>query len=143
MILSLHDLFSNNQQLLDSAVSENVIDLGVAGTPVGGPIAMSRDLGQGTKIPVLLQVTEGFAGVTQLKVEVQTDDDLTFSAPLVLSSQTMDAADLAMGKRLSIAVAPYGKLKRYVRLNYTVSGSGTSGRVMAGFTMGNDESLPY
>ena len=143
MILSMQDLFSDKQALTASAVSTNIIDLGVSGTPVHGVAPLKRDLGQGNKIPLLVQVVEKFAGATGLTIQLQTATDEAFTTPITLVSQTIAVADLKAGARFSLPVVPYGAVQRYLRLNYTVAGSGTSGKVTAGFTMGNDETLPY
>lgn len=133
MILDAQNLFSNNQKLLASAASTNVIDLG----------ATKRNLGFGTKVPFLVQITEPFTGATSLAIDVQTSDTEDFSTVKTLASQTIQAADLKAGARFFLPVLPYGEYGRYLRLNYTVAGTGTAGAVTAGVTMGNDETYPY
>lgn len=122
---------SNNQAVTETAVSENVIDLGVAG----------RNVGIGQNIPLRIAVTEDFATLTSLTVEVQTADDEAFSSPVtVVQTGAIAAADLVSGYSFNIDSAPKGVTGRYMRLNYTVGGSNaTAGKINAGVTMGNQE----
>ena len=64
MILSAQQLFSDDQAITATAVSTNVIDLGVAGTPYGAVAALNQDVGKGAGVPVLIQVTEDFDNLT-------------------------------------------------------------------------------
>ena len=143
MILDSQNLFSDNQQLLASAASTNVIDLGATGTVPYGSTALSRDISKGVKIPLLVQVTEAFAGATGVTIALQTCSDPTFgSGVTTLASQQIDAAQLTAGARWGFTTFPYGTVGRYLRLNYTVAGTGTAGRITAGVTAGNDETDP-
>lgn len=143
MILSLQDLFSDKQSVTQSCASTHVLDLGVAAVPTGAAGAPKRDLGQGTKVPLLVQVVEAFAGLTGLTVALQTSDDAGFESCVTLASQEFDAQALKAGARLALPVVPGGAAKRFLRLFYTVNGSGTAGKVTAGLTLGNDETVPF
>ena len=138
MIFSAEQLFSDDQAITATAASTNVIDLGATGTVLNAPNDLKRDLGKGTPIPILIQVTEDFATLTSLTVSVQTDDDENFgTATTVLSSPAVPVADLVEGYKFPIIWVPIGVNKRYLRLNYTVAGSNaTTGKVTAGIVMG-------
>ena len=144
MILDKENLFSDKQQLLASAASINIIDLGATGTVIGSGTPLRRDLGHGVKIPLLVQVTEDFAGATALTIELQSSDSSGFSSNVkTLMSQTLPVAQLKAGSRWALGVFPYGATGRYLRINYTVDGTGTAGAITAGVTAGNDETIPY
>lgn len=143
MILDQENLFSNKQALLASAASTNIIDLGTTGTVPGSSAPLKRDIGKGVKIPLLVQVTTAFAGATSLTIALQSSDDPAFSAGVTtLLSQQIPVAQLTAGARWALSVFPYGSTGRYLRLNYTVAGTGTEGAVTAGVTAGNDETFP-
>lgn len=143
MILDNQTLFSNDQELLASAASTNIIDLGATGTVPYAPAPLKRDISKGVKIPLLVQVTQAFAGATSLDVALQSSNDPAFGSGVVThGSQTIPVAQLTAGARWGFTTFPYGTVGRYVRLNYTVAGTGTAGRVTAGVTMGNDETFP-
>ena len=143
MILDNENLFSDGQQLLASAASTNIIDLGATGRVPYASTNLKRDISKGVHIPLLVQVTEAFAGLTSLAVALQSSDDSTFASGVTtLVTQTIPVAGLAAGARWGLTTFPYGTVGRYLRLNYTVTGTGTAGRVTAGVTAGNDETPP-
>lgn len=122
MILDKENLFSDDQAITASAASTNVVDLGV-----------SRDIGKGVPVPVLIQVTADFATLTSLTAEIETSDDEGFSSSETLAtSGAIPAADLVAGYQFPMQYMPLGT-KRYVRVNYTVAGTNASaGTVTAG-----------
>lgn len=137
MIFSRNLTLSDAQAITATAASTNVIDTGAFGIPHGGN-ALSRDLGKGTFIPFLVQVTEDFASLTSLKFSLQCDDNSGFSSAKTVVEQTILLADLKSGKQVALQVLPNDITERYVRMHYTVSGSNaTAGKVTAGVTMGN------
>ena len=133
MILSMEDLFSDKQAITATANSTHTVDLGAA----------SGDLAQGTKVPLLVQVVESFAGLSDLTVELQSAADDAFTAPVTLMSQKFAAAKLKAGARLALPVASGGVAGRFLRLRYVVGGTATAGKITAGFSMGNDETAPF
>lgn len=144
MILDKQNLFSENQEILATAPSTNTIDLGETGTVVGNSDALAVDLAWGVKIPLLVQVVEDFTGLTSLAIALQSSDDSGFSSGVTtLGTQTINLAQLKEGARWAITTIPYGAVGRYLRLNYTVTGTGTAGKITAGITAGNDETFPY
>ena len=138
MHLDEQALFSDQQAITTTAVSTNLVNLGEAATAPYAPAPTSQDFGGGQDIPMLIQVTEDFAGGTSLKVDMQVDDNSAFSSPeTVASSPVYVTADLVAGKQLPIPVLPSGVDQQFLRLNYTVVGIMTAGRVTAGITAGN------
>lgn len=134
MIFDRQTLFSDAQAITADAASTNVIDL--------GPIAsgVTRDVGKGKKIPLVIQVVEAFNTLTSLEVKVQVDSTDAFSSPKdVATSGAIALADLKAGKRFSIDVIPRGTDERFMRLYYDVTGTApTLGKVTAGVVMGAD-----
>lgn len=138
MILDNQTLFSDNQAITADAASTNIIDLGATGTPYGDTVALSRDIGKGTNVPVLLTVTEGFNTLTSLIVSIQTDSVENFASPTTIGSRTYALAELTLGSRLEFpASLPEGTDERYVRLYYDVVGTNpTLGKLTAGVVAG-------
>lgn len=142
MIFSMNQLFSNDQAITATAVSTNVIDLGLPGTPVYGKAALKQDIGKGTPIPILVQVTEAFNTLTSLTISIETSANADMSSAKVLESQVIALADLTLGKQHSVQVVPVGVDRRYMAIRYTVTGTApTLGKVTAGITMGNQTNI--
>src|SRR5690606_41418875 len=121
MIFSAQQLFSDDQPITSTAVSENVIDLGATGTVHNAPSDLKRDLGKGTPIPIQILVTEDFATLTSLTVSVQTDDDQNFgSATTVATSPAVPVADLDEGYKFPISLVPIRRNRLHLRHNHTV-----------------------
>ncbi|TIR84193.1 MAG: hypothetical protein E5X04_01980, partial [Mesorhizobium sp.] len=114
-----------------TAASTNTIDL--------GPIATGivRDIGKGKPIPLRIQVVEAFNNLTSLTVALQTDDNTGFASAKTVWSQVVVLADLIAGKVIVPEWIPRGTDERYMRLNYTVTGTApTTGKITAGVVMG-------
>lgn len=116
MLLDQNAMMSDKQAVTASAASANVIDLGAAGNAVPGALF------------AVCRVDEAFAGVTQLKVSLQTDENEAFSDAEELLSATFAQADLNQVQNLFAMVMPNGA-KRYLRAYYTVTGSGSAGKL--------------
>lgn len=129
MILDSTLKFSSDQAVTVTAVSSNVIDLGVSG----------RDIGVGEAVPLRIEVTESFATLTSLTVAVQTSEDEAFTSPeVVVQTGAVPVASLVDGYVFNINAVPKGVTGRYMRLNYTVAGTtATAGKIVAGITAGN------
>lgn len=134
MIFSLQQLFSNDQAITATANSTNVIDLGATGTVLGGSNALVRDIGKGTPVPILVQVTETFLTLDSLKVKIQTSHVEGFGEAYTANeSEAILAATLVAGYMFTIQFVPLEVDKRFVRLVYTVAGSNaTAGKITAG-----------
>ena len=140
MILSAQQTFSDDQAITATAISENVIDLGVAGTPYGAVAPLNQDIGKGNKIPILIQVTEDFDALTSLQITIETGD--TTALGDVRTTETIVLANLKAGKQTCIEVVPNCIDKRYFGVRYTVVGTPpTVGKITAGITMGNQTNI--
>lgn len=125
MLLDQQALFSAAQAITATAASTNVIDTG-----------SNKDVGKYGDIPLLIQVVEGFKNLTSLTVTVQTDDNSAFSSAADVLSMTIPLASLVLGYKSPVITLPM-KMERYIRLNYTVTGTApTTGKVTAGITGG-------
>ncbi|ARB21543.1 Bbp16 family capsid cement protein [Klebsiella sp. K794] len=125
MLLDQQALFSAAQAITATAASTNVIDTGSA-----------KDVGKYGDIPLLIQVVEAFNNLTSLTVTVQTDDNSAFSSAADVLTMTIPLASLVLGYKSPVITLPM-KMERYIRLNYTVTGTApTTGKVTAGITGG-------
>lgn len=141
MILDLQALFSENQLVVATAASTNVIDLGVPGKTGYNGIQLVRKM-KHHKIPFLFQVVENFNNLTSLKVAVQQSVDSAFTTPVELYSETILLADLKIGKRLAFDSLPKNITARFIRVHYTVTGTApTTGKVTSGIVAAVD--APY
>lgn len=125
MLLDQQALFSAAQAITATAASTNVIDTG-----------SNKDVGKYGDIPLLIQVVEAFNNLTSLTVTVQTDDNSAFSSAADVLTMTIPLASLVLGYKSPVITLPM-KMERYIRLNYTVTGTApTIGKVTAGITGG-------
>lgn len=135
MIFSKQQTFSDNQAITATALSTNVIDLGVPGTPHGATATLNGDVGKGTPVPILIQVTEDFDNLTSLNIAIEAGETETLGT--VILSQDIPLAELIAGKQTSVVVMPNGLDQRYVGVRYTVTGTApTAGMITAKVTMG-------
>lgn len=125
MILDEQALFSDKQAITADAASTNVIK-------VGGNIA------KGTPVEVLCQVITEFAGLTSLEVKVQTCDTENGTYEDIAGSGAVEVAKLVAGYRFPIKFLPNG-VKKFIRLYYDVTGTGTAGTITAGVVDGVPE----
>ncbi len=116
MLLDQNAMMSDKQAVSASAASNHTIDLGAAGNAVPGALF------------VVCRTDEAFSGVTQLKVSIQTADSSSFSSAQELMTATFAQADLQAVKNLFALALPNGA-KRFLRAYYTVTGSGTAGKI--------------
>ncbi len=133
MILDNTTLVSDRQAITATAASTDQIDLG----PIGSGIR--RDVGRGAEVDFLIQVVEAFNNLTSLAVAVQVADDTAFSTNLTtVWTRTLTLAELTVGRIVTPETLLRGTDRRYLRVNYTVTGTApTTGRITAGITMGN------
>ena len=142
MILSANQLFSDDQAVTATAISTNVIDLGVPGTPFDAAAPLNQDVGKGASIPVLIQVTEDFATLTSLTITVEVSAAAGLTSPVVLATEVILAADLIAGKQTFMQVLPNGADLRFLGVRYTVGGAdATAGTIVAGISMGNQTNV--
>lgn len=142
MIFSAQQLFSDDQAVTATAISTNVIDTGVRGTPYDAAAALNGDIGKGNEVPVLIQVTTAFATLTSLTITLETSAAAALTSPTVLATETILVADLLAGKQTCLRVLPNCATLRYLGVRYTVNGSAaTAGAITAGVTMGNQTNV--
>ena len=136
MIFSKELLFSDDQAITATAISENVVNLQLPGTPFGAGAPLHQDIGKGNKIPISILVTEAFDNLTSLEIAIETGATDTLGTAIL--SQTILLADLTVGKSTVFDVLPNELTEQYLGLRYTVTGTApTVGKVNAGITMGN------
>lgn len=134
MILDANLTFSENQAVTATAISENVLRLPDAGVVYGEDAAITRNLGPGTEVPILVQVVEDFATLTGLTITLETADNAALSAnsEVLFSTGVIPVASLKAGYRPPIRVLPDFNLRDFVGLRYTVTGSdATAGKITA------------
>lgn len=122
--------FSNAQAVTATAASTNVVDLGV-----------DRDIGVGEPVFFAVQVGATFTGLTTLTVALQTSADNSTWTTLYQSA-AIPVASLTEGAQPVRVVVP-SSTKRYLRVNYTVAGTGTAGNVTASLLLGPDGYRAY
>ncbi|MFZ8932382.1 MAG: Bbp16 family capsid cement protein [Bacteriovoracaceae bacterium] len=113
MIIDIENVFSEHQAVTATAASTNVVDLGAK------PNQVQADVEKG-RMSLLVQITEAFDNLTDLKISFETDDAENFGTAEEVASKTVVLADLTLGKKVYMAIVP--GLKRYIRMNYTVNG---------------------
>ena len=114
MIIDRDYMFANELAVTATANSD-VIDNGAGGDAIGQELTFHN------------VVAVDFAGLTSLKITVQTSDDKTTWNDLV-SSPEIAKAELVTGADVFQVRVPKG-MKRYVRIAYTVTGTGTAGKI--------------
>lgn len=136
MILDLESMFSDDQVVTTTAVSTNLIDLGATGTPPLSLTALTRDIGPGTPIEILIQNVAAATGTAPtLVVTLETDDNVGFaSAVIKATSATMTSA--VAGQTASIHYVPDGINERFLRLRYTTGGTTPGHTITAGIVLG-------
>jgi hypothetical protein len=135
MLFDTENLFSEEQALTASAASTNVVDFGTS----------NGDPSFATPKPLVIQVVDDFvaassSGLTAITVTVQTSVDEAFTTPINLaSSGAIPIASLKAGYKFPINFLPKGA-KQYNRLNYTLAGTATAGKITAGLVAAADNS---
>ncbi|EAM8673217.1 hypothetical protein EI460_17480 [Salmonella enterica subsp. enterica] len=125
MLFDQQNIFSDNQTITNSAVSDNTIDTGT-----------SKDIGAGADIPVLIQVTETFNNLTSLAVSIQAASSSSFNDGIDVATITIPKASLVQGYKASVITLPM-HMKQYIRIHYVVTGtSPTTGKITAGIVDG-------
>lgn len=134
MILDDFNQFSRLQAITATAASADTIDLGpLGGTPTANLI---RNIGVGEEIYLVIRVGQAFNTLTSLTVDVQTDDNTAFSsAAVVATTGAIPLAQLTANTIVRVFALPPANYERYIRLNYTVTGTNpTQGTVDAFLT---------
>lgn len=130
--------FSVAQAVTASAASTNFINLGLPKTPPGSPASLKRDIGGGNTQAVEIEVVTTFTGLTSLSASIQVDDNASFTTPkTVATTGVIPVAGLVAGAKLPISMVPQGANEQYMRVYYTVVGSGTAGAISAALVFGS------
>jgi hypothetical protein len=97
--------------------------------------AIARNLGDGTDIPLLLQITEQFNNLTSLTITFESADNAALSTnPIVMATTgAIPLAALLLGYRpLMTRIVPHGLMKDFCGFRYTIAGTApTLGKVTA------------
>lgn len=114
--------YSKEQALTATAASTNILDLG------GGDVVHG--------LYFVMQVDKAFSGLTKVSASLETSDDESFtSSETVMTLPEYPVASLTAGAVLCKVCLPLG-MKKYSRVKYTVTGTGTAGTISA-FLMDN------
>lgn len=117
MILDKENVFGGGSAItLGSGAVTSAIDLGAAGDAIGQELTLHN------------VVTVAFAGGTSCTPSLETSADGS-AYHAVLTGPTVVTSDGKAGKDIFCVRAPQG-LQRYVRMNFTVSGTMSAGKVM-------------
>tara|TARA_R110000851_G_scaffold5398_1_gene22367 strand:- start:9776 stop:10210 length:435 start_codon:yes stop_codon:yes gene_type:complete len=131
-ILSVEELYSNQQVVTADAASTNVIDHGLPGTWIHASTPIVDEKGT-SNICLGVVVTEDFDALTSINVSFQTDSTAGFGSPTTVYTENILLADLVAGKKLAVRTIPYGTLEQFTRFNYDVVGTNpTVGKITAG-----------
>ena len=84
-----------------------------------------------------VSVNTAFADGTSVKIDLQTDDNTSFSSPKTLMSVNVALANLTQYSRLFLGQLPTG-VESYIRLYYTPTGTFTAGKLDAKLTYGTN-----
>lgn len=136
MILNQELLLSDKQAITASAPSTNVIDLGQQGTPYKDAAALRYDFGVGEEIPLMMEINQSFASAeanNTLTIALQLDSETSFTPDESIDLGTYAKALLVAGFKFPITRLPRRVNLRYLRLNYTVGGTGnfSAGQITA------------
>lgn len=134
MIFDDFNQFSRLQAITATAASADTIDLGpLSGTPNANLI---RNIGVGEEIYLVIRTGQAFNNLTSLTIDIQTDDNTGFASPAVVATTgAIPLASLTANTIVRVLAMPPGLYERYVRLNYTVTGTApTTGTVDAFLT---------
>ena len=139
IIDTLHSTFSEDQAVTATAISTNVMQLNETGIVYGETAQLTRELGPGVEIPLLIQVTTTFLTLTSLTITLETADTagLSSNAVVLYSTGAVPVASLVAGYKVPVRVFPNGALKDFLGVRYTVTGTNASaGTITAALTMG-------
>lgn len=135
MILDATLTLSENQSVLVTAISANVIEFPLNDAVPYEAAAVLRNLGPGTDMPMLVQVTEAFNNLTTVTFTLESADNAALStAPVVhATSGAIPLASLVPGFRPPMGrILPDGVMKRYLGMRYTLAGTApTTGKITA------------
>ena len=115
MLIDKSLILSEEQAVLSSAASTNVVDQQAAGNAH-------------THAALVVRVDETFAGSTAVKIALETSAASGFGTKKEVFGVSVAASALVAGATVVKTVLPIGLL-RYIRGYYTVTGTGTAGKL--------------
>jgi hypothetical protein len=118
MIRDKNLIMSENQAITTTAASTNVLDLG------------ETKRGDGNPLYVDVTVTTTLASGTSIKADLEHCDTAGGTYTVAMGGPVVLTAAAVAGKKLLSGALPLG-LKKFVRINYTVSGTYDAGKVTA------------
>ena len=121
------NMFSDKQALTATAASTDVVYVGEGDAGPGQPLFIEIDATPST-------------GVTAMTVTVNTSDAEAMTGAVVLGTFTVSTDRLAAGGPILIAAIPSG-CKRFLRLNYTITGTPSNLTVTAGLVAAGQSNL--
>jgi len=123
MLIDKQLLFSDAQAVTADAASTNIVDLGVASNLFDGePMA----------VVLTVDVAADMADTDETyEVEIQTDDNASFSSATELVAKTIAGAALSAGSQHIIPIPMGAAVERYLRVRYDVGGTTPSVTVTA------------
>jgi len=119
MILDFENMFSKDQAVTATGTSTNIIDLGPG------------DAGPSERLSLFVTADPAFTSTGTLVVTLQSADDKAMASPDTPISFSLSNAQLLAGGKLIASRLPHG-CKRYLSLNYTVTGTIADGKLTAG-----------
>lgn len=133
MIIDANLTFSENQAITATAISTNVVEFPDNDIVPYEAAAMSRNLGAGNEIPLMIQVTEAFNNLTSLTITLESSAAAGLTSSTVhWTSGAIPLASLVAGYKPPNRVLPDGVMLKYLGLRYTVTGTAPStGKVSA------------
>jgi len=121
-ILDAQLAYSDAQALTATAASTNLVDHGIDG-----------DFGVGVPMVCVLSLdvaADGTTGDETYTVDLEADDNSSFSSAVTVGSATITRGDAA-GTKYFINVPPSASTERYSRLNFTLAGTTPTATVTA------------
>lgn len=133
MILNKNLIFSENQAITATAISQNVIQFPANGIIPYDAAAITRNLGAGTPVPMLLQIVQSFNTLTSLTITLETSAAADLSSSTVIATTgAIPLAQLVAGAKPMARFLPDATLLAFVGLRYTVAGTNpTLGQITA------------
>lgn len=124
MILDKENTFSAAQQVLTTAASTNLVDLGNMSSLIQSIVEKGR-------VDILVTVNTTFTAAKTVAIAVQTDDDVDFGSATTLATVSVSTSLMVAGYHIPISVPIAYADEQYMRLYYTVTGTVSAGKLDA------------
>lgn len=133
-------MFSNAQVVTATAVSTDVLDLGLPSvnprSATGARFIVSHGAGNAGDFALVCKVGADFAGLTSIDVQLQVSNDNS-AYTTIATTGAIPLSKLKAGYEFGFHGLPLEAKGRYLRLNYVVTGTGTGGgQITAGIADG-------